>query len=226
MKSPLVGLNCKLARDKDGDLYYKLDHLYVKAVRRAGGVPVILPFFDTDEAARSYLDRLDGLLLTGGPDLDPRHWGEPVHPRAVLLEPEKEASDLRLARLAVERDLPVLGICLGLQVLNVALRGSLLQHVEGHAEGVSHGVEMLGPSRVAEAVGARPTVNSYHHQVVNRPGRGLRITARSADGLIEGVEHESCRWVAGVQWHPERMAGAAEQERLFGAFLAACVRGG
>ncbi len=225
MSRPFIGLNCKLVPDGDGDVYYTLDRLYVQAVRRGGGIPVLLPLFDSDEEARLYLERVDGVLLTGGGDIDPARWGEPKHPESNLLLPEKEESDLRLARASVERDLPVLGICLGMQILNVACGGSLHQHVNDlpgvgeHRGGRMHEVEMLGDSHVREAVGARPAVNSFHHQAVRGKGEGLRIIARSPDGLIEGIEHDSRRFAAGVQWHPERMT---DEGRLFRAFVDAC----
>lgn len=216
MKRPLIGLNCKLVSE-NGDVYYKLDRLYVEAIAKAGGAPVLLPFFPS----RAFLGRLDGVLFTGGGDIDPTRWGEKKHPKAVLLHPDKEASDLRTARAALAADLPVLGICLGMQLLNVAQGGSLHQHVEGHAGGVRHpvGVE---DSRTREAVGPRPRVNSYHHQAVNRLGAGLGAVATSPDGLVEGIESGRHRWVVGVQWHPERDPDRREQMRLFRAFVAAC----
>lgn len=226
---PLIGLNCKLAAE-GADQYYKLDRLYVRAVERAGAVPVLLPFFATDEDARETVARLDGLLLTGGPDLDPGRWGEPPHPKIEPLHPDKEESDFRTLRAALARDLAVLGICLGMQTLNVAFGGSIHQHIYDlpgigpHSGGVEHEAEMTGDSRLREALDGRTRVLSWHHQAANRIGEGLRVIARSADGLVEGIESARHRWVVGVQWHPERMAGRPDQERLFAAFAAASRR--
>lgn len=212
MRTPRVGLTGRVV---DGKPSVQAD--YLRAVERAGGQPVLLPY-------GAEIGSLDGLLLTGGADLDPALWGEPVHPRANVLPKEREASDLALAKAAIAADLPVLGICLGCQEITVALGGSLNQHVDGHSAGVFHEIEMTGASRARDLVGARPRVNSYHHQAVRQPGAGLRITARSADGVVEGIEHESRRWVVGVQWHPERIAEQAEQLALFRAFVDACRR--
>lgn len=216
MNRPLVGLNCKLISE-NGDVYYKLDRLYVEAIRKAGGTPVLLPLFPPDELLR----RLDGILFTGGGDINPVRWGEKKHPKAVLLHHDKEESDVRAARAALAADRPVLGICLGMQLINVACGGSLHQHIDGHSGGKRHevGVE---DSRMREAVGRRPRVNSYHHQAVNHLGAGLRATAASPDGIVEGIESDRHRWVVGVQWHPERIADQREQMRLFRAFVAAC----
>ncbi len=217
MKKPLIGINCKLIPE-NGDVYYKLDRLYVEAIEKAGGVPALLPLFP----ARGFLRRLDGVLFTGGGDIHPARWGEKKHPKAVLLHPEKEESDVRTAHAALGADLPVLGICLGMQLLNVACGGSLHQHIEGHSDGARHEVGME-ISRTREAVGRRPRVNSYHHQAVNRLGAGLRAVATSPDGIVEGIESSRHRWVVGVQWHPERIVDQREQMRLFRAFVAACL---
>lgn len=228
MRKPLIGITCKLIEDH-GDLYYRLDRNYVESIEKAGGVPVIMPFFETRKEASSFLDRLDGVLFTGGADLHPSRWGEKKkHPKANLLVPEKEESDLLAAREALERDLPVLGICLGMQEINVASGGSLHQHiydlpdVRKHSGGAMHGLELRGASRMSDAVEKILTVNSYHHQAVKDPGKGMRITALSPDGIVEGIESDLHRWVVGVQWHPERISDRPEQMRLFKAFVSEC----
>ncbi|HEX7898460.1 MAG TPA: gamma-glutamyl-gamma-aminobutyrate hydrolase family protein [Planctomycetota bacterium] len=228
-KKPLVGINTKLVAD-GADLYQKLDRHYVRAVERAGGVPVILPLFRSTSDARAYLERLDAVVFTGGPDLDPKRWNEPLHPKAELLHPERETSDFAALKAALALDLPVLAICCGAQELNVALGGSLHQHVpdlpgvKAHADGCVHEVA-LTESMTADILGTRrPSVNSYHHQACNKIGRGLRITAESPDGLVEGVESVRHRWVVGVQWHPERMGDDARQRRLFSAVVDAAKK--
>jgi len=220
VRRPWIGLNCKLIPEGN-DFYYKLDHLYVKAIERAGGVPVLLPFFRKTADARAFVSRVDGLLFTGGSDINPARWNEKRHPQARLLHPEKEKSDFLLARAALAADRPILGICLGMQLLNVAFGGSLHQHVVGHGEGRRHEVDVCN-GRTRETVGRRPEVNSYHHQAVNRAGKGLRVTALSPDGLVEGIESDRHRWVVGVQWHPERILDQREQLRLFRSFIDAC----
>ena len=215
-KRPLIGLSAKLAAD-NGDSHYKLDRNYVDAILAAGGEPLILPFARTKAESSAWLDRVAGVVFTGGPDINPIRWKEPLHPKAELMHADKEASDFLYAGEALRRDLPVLAICLGCQEINVALGGSLYQHIEGHEGGKEHGVE-VDKSRLSDLVGRSPSVNSYHHQSINRLGKGLRVTART-DGVIEAIESEKHRWVVGVQWHPERIASRSEQKKLFRAFV-------
>jgi len=221
MKRPLIGLTAKLIQDR-GDSCYKLDRLYVDAILAAGGVPLILPFARTKAESSGWLDRVAGVLLTGGPDINPVRWSEPIHPKADLMHADKEKSDFFYAGEAFRRDVPVLGICLGCQEINVALGGSLHQHIEGHEGGLEHPLD-VSDSRLRGVVGRTPTVNSYHHQSIHRLGKGLKATART-DGVIEGIESEKHRFVVGVQWHPERIAFRPEQKKLFRAFVAESAR--
>ncbi len=225
-RKPLVGINCKLV-EEDVDSYYKLDRLYVKGVLEGGGIPVLMPFFPGAAEARAFLERLDGVVLTGGPDIDPARWGEKPHPKTKLLHPEREESDFAAIKEALRRDLPTLAICCGCQELNVALGGSLHQHVSDlpgvgrHTGGATHPVGLAGTSKTRDIVGVpRPTVNSYHHQACRKLGDGLVRTAESAEGLVEGVESVRHRFVLGVQWHPERMLDDARQRALFAALVA------
>jgi putative glutamine amidotransferase len=132
---------------------------------------------------------------------------------------DKETSDFLYAAETLKRDAPLLGICLGCQELNVALGGSLHQHIEGHEGGKEHPVE-VDESRLGDLVGRAPSVNSYHHQAIHKLGKGLKVTART-DGVIEGIESGKHRFVVGVQWHPERISSRPEQSKLFRAFVQA-----
>jgi putative glutamine amidotransferase len=225
MRKPLIGVNCKLVTD-DGDAYYKLDRNYANSVLRAGGVPLLMPFFRDSREARQFLRRIDGVLFTGGPDINPRRWGERRHPKADLMHPDKEASDFTAMAEALRMELPLLAICLACQELNVLLGGSLHQHVQDlpgvkkHSGGVRHPVRMIADSKTRDILGApKATVNSWHHQSCDRLGKGLVQTSESPDGLIEGLESPSHRWVVGVQWHPERMQDDARQQNLFRALV-------
>lgn len=218
---PVIGLTAKLISEGT-DTYYKLDRNYVDAIVAAGGEPLILPFVGQKAEAGRWLDRVAGVVFTGGPDINPVRWSEPLHPKVSLMHPDKEASDFLYANESLRRDVPVLAICLGCQEINVALGGSLHQHIEGHEGGREHGVE-VGESRLREFVGRSPSVNSYHHQSIHRLGKGLSITART-DGVIEGIESAKHRWVVGVQWHPERIARRPEQKQLFQAFVSEAKR--
>jgi putative glutamine amidotransferase len=226
MKKPLIGINCKIITD-DGDQYYKLDRNYVRSVEQAGGEPVLMPAFPDAAAVRKFLDRLDGVLFTGGPDINPCRFDQKKHPKADLMHEDREKSDFLALREALKRDLPTLCICCGHQELNVALGGSLHQHVydlpgvKKHSEGATHPVAMTGESRTRDILGVpRPTVNSWHHQAIQKVGRGLVVTAESPDGLIEGVELPDHRFMIGVQWHPERMQNDRRQQSLFRALVA------
>lgn len=229
-RRPFIGILCGLA-GREGETSYHLDRLYARAIEGAGGWPVLLPCLRSAAAARALLGLLDGLLLTGGTDVNPRRWGERKHPHAVLLPPEREESDFLAIREALRRDLPVLGICCGCQELNVALGGSIHQHLPDlpgagrHAGGVRHAVDLLPGSRLRRILRAgRITVNSYHHQACLRLGRGLLIAARSLDGIVEAVESAHHRFAVGVQWHPERLPGDRRQQALFRRFVAEARR--
>jgi putative glutamine amidotransferase len=207
---------------------------YQEAILRAGGVPLAVPPPDpqaVDDVADDVMARADGLCLPGGPDVSPRRYGaDRLHPRLIKVRDEHDALDLALARAAVAHDKPVLAICRGHQVLNVALGGSLHQHlpdVIGKRPAADHDlhvndIEVVAGSKVARAMGTmNPRGHCVHHQAVDRLGTGLVVTAWSGD-VIEAVELPD-RWVVGVQWHPEdTAANDPEQQALFDAFVAAC----
>jgi gamma-glutamyl-gamma-aminobutyrate hydrolase PuuD len=185
---------------------------YTDAVVAAGGAPVVLP---ADAAlADAYLDRIDGLVLVGGGDVDPAGYGAVPHPRTGGVDPLRDASEPALLRGALDRRLPVLGICRGLQLLNVARGGTLHQHlpevvgtdVHAVAPGTwsTHGVRARPDTHVARLHGRLDLeVVTYHHQGVDRLGRGLTATAHAADGTIEAVEDDAFPFLVAVQWHPE-----------------------
>ena len=215
-RKPRIGINTSTGRSAKGALLYQLDKRYVDCVKAAGGLPVIMPFFDSRAIAAEYLAELDGLVFIGGDDIDPKRWGAKKHPKASLMDPVREASDFAGLEAALGADKPMLGVCLGCQELNVAAGGTLHQHVpdvsnQKHGEGARHPVMVEKASRLASIVGTRPQpVLSFHHQAIDRVGRGLVVSARAEDGLVEAVEHPSKRFVVAVQWHPERMTGSGE----------------
>jgi putative glutamine amidotransferase len=198
---------------------------YLKAIEAAGGMPVVLPPLGDAEA---FLDRLDGVVLSGGPDLDPGAYGAADrHAELGPTEPDLDAFELALARAADERGVPILGICRGAQALNVARSGTLHQHVPAHrqtepATATTHTVHVEDGSRLAALVGVRPLrVNSFHHQAVDVLGRGLRAVARAADGTVEAVEAPGPRFVLGVQWHAEGLVHQPRHRALFEAIVVA-----
>ena len=202
----------------DGDRpgYHSMRADYVRSVERAGALPLVLPTLEP-EHAEALLDRLDGLVLSGGVDVDPALYGRPRHPKLGHVDRERDEFELALTRHALRRDLPLLAICRGQQVLNVATGGTLIQDIPSELEGAvthaapgrrtrrSHAVEVIGGSKLGEILGAGPlSVNSFHHQAIDRLGDGLVVTGRCPeDGVIEAVEMKDRSFVLAVQWHPE-----------------------
>jgi putative glutamine amidotransferase len=196
-----------------------IPQMYVEMLERAGARPLLVP--PSEDGVEETLDVLDGLLLSGGADLDPDAYGAEAHPATNGTRPARDRAELALLQAALARDLPVLAVCRGSQVLNVARGGDLVQHlpeVLGHEEHRAqlgafsdHEVRIEERSRLGAVVGARLAVKSSHHQGFGRIGDGLREVAWADDGTIEAVEHPQRRFTVGVLWHPE----AGEDERLF-----------
>jgi putative glutamine amidotransferase len=221
---PVIGITTYLTRAAWGawDLDAALvPAAYVRAVVRAGGVPLLVP---PGASAEETLDAVDGLVFSGGSDLDPELYGEEAHPQTDGVVRERDDFELELMRAALARDLPLLAICRGSQVLNVALGGDLEQHVpdrvaaDTHKQtpGVfaDHDVEVLGGTKLASIVGDRTDVKSHHHQGYGALGKGLRETARAPDGTVEALEDPARRFTLGVLWHPEEGADLALFEAL------------
>jgi putative glutamine amidotransferase len=212
---------------------------YVRSVELGGGVPVVLPPVRAEDAA-ALLDRVDGVLLSGGIDVDPVLFGQAPHPNLGEVNRRRDDFELALTREALRRDLPILAICRGHQVLNVATGGTLIQDIPSIVKGgVAHDargprwrrvhrVELGTPSRLREVLGQDMiSVNSFHHQAVDRVGDGLVVSARSPeDGVVEGLEMPTRRFVVAVQWHPESFWGRPDSfQPLFDAHVEACRKG-
>jgi len=180
---------------------------YPRLVQRAGGLVAMLPP-DSPELAAATVARLDGLVIAGGPDVEPVHYGAEPHPRTGPPARARDAWELALIDAALAARVPLLGICRGMQLLNVAVGGTLVQHIDGHAEVVGvfgrHPVKPVPGTRYAEIAPEEVSVPTYHHQAVDRLGSGLMPSAYAADGTVEAIEVPSADcWVLGVQWHPE-----------------------
>ena len=206
---------------------------YLEAVRTAGARPQVLDGKDPR------LEGIDGLLLTGGGDLEASHYGERPHPKEVNLDPPRDRFELEVTRHALDADRPMLGICRGLQVLNVVSGGTLLQDIPAQTssaqphqvdeprDALAHWIRVSPGSRLADIPDPRLTpdstcrVNSRHHQAPGRIGHGLRVVATSPDGVIEALEHDDARFCVGVQWHPENFWRSGEFRELFSALVRA-----
>jgi putative glutamine amidotransferase len=230
---PVVGICTALERARWSvwdQQAYLLPRSYVDAVQREGGIALMLPPDESlEEDPDDLLDVVDGLILAGGADIDPGTYGAPRHPETRHTVPERDGFELALARRALERDIPLLGVCRGMQLMNVAAGGTLLQHLpesHGHHEhrrtpgtfdGADHDVRLADGSLVARAAGeiVHPT-KSHHHQGVDRIGEGFEVTGWSAiDDLPEAFEAPERRFALGVQWHPE----ADERSRLIATLV-------
>jgi gamma-glutamyl-gamma-aminobutyrate hydrolase PuuD len=226
MIRPLIGIT--MATDKPGSPYLQLRASYSRAIENAGGLPVLVPPMEP-EALSALLERLDGIVFPGGADVDPAEYGEAPHPRTET-NSDLDRLELAVARWAIDSGLPTLGICRGQQLLNVALGGTLIQHLDDHRQpgdrtALTQTLTVSPGSRLADVFGSTQIeVNTMHHQAVNALGRGLKAVAwASSDGTIEGVESEEHPWLLMVQFHPEELVGFHQpSQQLFSAFVNAC----
>ena len=219
-KRPIIGITRSRSDPPDPSIFGN----YAQCVERAGGdVRWVRP--GADEPVETILDEVDALVLTGGPDVDPAHYKEPQGPRSGITESNKlrDKLEIPLVQAALQQDKPVLAICRGIQLLNVALGGTLHQHIDGHeesADGTSafHPVFFQPGTRLAQLMGVsgQSQTNSRHHQALNRVAPDLNVVATSPEGIVEAVESTAHRWAFGVQCHPERADEVpAEMQRLF-----------
>jgi len=235
MTRPLIGVTTSITVGKEPERAY-VNSAYLVAIQEAGGISVPLPPLLAGPSLPELADRLDGLLLTGGGDVDPATFGEPPHPTLYEVAPARDRLEITLVRRFIEARRPILGICRGIQVLNVALGGSLYQDVAsdpgteiqhqqtGPRDKPAHPVKVVSGSFLARILGSEELeVNSMHHQAVKAPGQGLLPVAFAPDAIIEGVELDDpdlSHFVLGVQWHPEELfARDPAARRLFRAFV-------
>ena len=233
---PLIGLNGRY--ESDGR-YAVRDQIglytpYYQALLSARALPVAIPIIDDRAALTEYLNRLDGFMFTGGKDIPPQAYDQKKHPMTQECHPHRFANDRLLAELVLEREIPVLAICMGVQLLNVVYGGTLIQHIESDVQheakdrgnDSSHAIVIEEESQLRRVVGTSEIeVNSAHHQAVEKVAPGLRVVARASDGIVEAVEMTDRGFFLGVQWHPERIFERPEQQRIFAAFVDACQPG-
>lgn len=237
-RTPVIGIPTRQVQSGSQPPRLCQNRAYVRAVTRAGGAPLLIPEGMDEHGLRAVYDRCDGVLLAGGKDVDPAHYGEALHTESRLAGADEDRQELALARWAVDEGKPLLAICRGIQVLDVALGGSLYQDLAAELPGsqkhdwypgfarnrLSHAVDVVEGSLLSELVGAGSLlVNSLHHQAVRAVAPRLVVSAKAPDGVIEGVEAPEHLFALGVQWHPEELAGEDPRaQRLFEALVEAC----
>jgi len=236
--SPVIGLPC--ARHAGSTPRHLMSESYIHALTQAGAMPLLIPLIEDEGRLRAAYERLDGLLLAGGGDVDPTRYGEPLHPATRNVDPRRDEVEMILLRWALADRVPILAICRGIQMLNVAAGGTLYQDVAQQLPDAlkhdyyPHYPRTLRPHRVTIAPDSllatilgdlNPAVNSLHHQGVKVPAPDFAVVARAPDGLIEGIEHPTHPFALGVQWHPEDLIGDdPSMRRLFRAFVEAAQK--
>jgi putative glutamine amidotransferase len=231
---PLIGITSVYEPPSSGTEQIHVPFAYIRAVEDNGGVPVVLPTVHGDETIDRYVAQLDGLVLIGGADIPPEVYGQEPHPTVEVVPDQRFAFERRLVERWWRTRKPLLGVCLGMQMVNVVRGGTLIQDIPSqvgteiaHRQpgGVYHTVRLETGSTLAWRLGApEVTVLSNHHQAVDRLGRGLRIAARSADGVIEAMERTDGAFGLFVQWHPESMDDLKHRDAIYGALVRTCVK--
>jgi len=224
-KRPLIGITTDI---KDG--HFVIEDAYARAVAKAGGIPVLIPSMpESPELLKEAASRIQGLLLPGSRDMDPGFYHEEPHPELRPMSIERTESEFIVLRESCERKIPVLGICGGMQLLNVFLGGSLYQDITSflpdalpHEKGAVHDIVIEDDTLLGGILGAEKlAVKSYHHQAVKDIGRGLRVSATAPDGIVEGIESREASYILGIQWHPER-EDSESADRIFKSFVEEC----
>ena len=234
---PYIAIPCGRVRNKSGIVSYAIKEAYVQALLKMGALPVILPIGLPLTSLDELLVKFDGVLFSGGADIDPQRFNGEEHRRVYGVDVARDEFEIRFLDKLIEAQKPLLTICRGTQVLNVTLGGSLYTDIYDQMPNalkhdyfpgfsrdyIAHSVQFVGDSRLREILGGDEiSTNSLHHQGIKDIGKGLTVTARAADGLVEAIEVDGHPFAIGVQWHPEWMQADARMMRLFGAFVEAC----
>jgi putative glutamine amidotransferase len=240
MSAPIIGLTTYNGENKNGYPIAALMHQYISAVSEAGGVPLLIPSGVTSEAAKALIERIDGILLTGGGDIAIERYGGDPHLSVEEVDPDRDTVEFALLQTAAESGKPFLGICRGFQVVNVALGGTLYTHIQDQLPGavkhdydsdsqrqfLAHTIRLEKSSSLAGILNeAGLNVNSLHHQGAKDLAPSLRPAAYAPDGLVEGLEFPGHPFGMAVQWHPEWLMDQPVSRRLFGAFVEAAGKG-
>lgn len=240
-KRPLIGV--PTGREKSQRFFglplYIMNQTYVRVLEQLGALPVMIPLEMSEETLHGIFERLDGLFLPGGEDVDPSYYGADRHPQLGATDKERDRTELLLTRWSLEAGMPFLGVCRGVQILNVVCGGTLIQDLHSECPAldkhdytpptyerfrISHQITIEPDSRLASAMGTLHEINSMHHQGIDKLGATLRVVARAEDGLPEALEVPVLPYVVGVQWHPEELATTdSHSHKLFHDFVYAAA---
>lgn len=238
MPVPLIGITTGRRISRNDYMLITLVEAYSQAVTRAGGAPVLIPLGLPESYLSNILNRLDGLLLSGGGDIDPGLYGNPMHPMVNEVDTDRDRVEMYVCLQALQREMPVLGVCRGLQVMNVALGGTLFEDIADQRPGslqhrywpgwardhLAHNIDIIENSLLSKILGSETLmVNSLHHQGINRLSPHLQATATAPDGLIEAVELPGYPFGLAVQWHPEWLPEEEKMQALFKALIEAAT---
>ena len=235
-KKPIIGISSSVIADESGSFAgYKRAYVnkdYVDAVVRAGGVPLIIPFTTDKEVIVSQAQIIDGLILSGGHDVSPYNYGQEPNPKLGETFPERDTYDMTLLEESKKRNIPIIGICRGFQLINVAAGGTLyqdlslipgnvLKHFQGSKPTLkTHMIKIEENSVISSIFGKETMVNSFHHQALDKVADDFRVVAKASDGVVEAIEHKTYKFLVAVQWHPEMLAVECEKAReLFVRFI-------
>lgn len=210
---PVIGITPSIDEN-----FIKLNSLYCEAIEKFNASAIILNY---SKDCNNIINFLDGIILSGGGDISEKYLNEKIHPKANTIYPERDEYEIKLIKSALEKDIPILGICRGAQIINIALGGSIIQHIEFHMQKekrniATHNINIIKNSKLYNILECLNTnVNSFHHQCIDKPGKDIIYCAYSNDAVIEAIEHKYKKFCIGVQWHPEALFEDNRQKNIF-----------
>lgn len=240
MKRPIIGISSGLEPDSELNNYYRttVSIDYTKSIIKNGGIPLILPITDDEEIIKSYVECIDGLILSGGRDINPYLYGENFNQGIGVISPERDDFEFKLLDYFYSTQKPILGICRGLQLINVYFKGSLYQDIKYMGSSLNHSQDFYPDLTVHKVkfidkdnflyklYGEKISTNSFHHQMIKKLGDNLTVIGCADDGVIEAIQNKNHKFLYGVQWHPEMMAARKNEDmnKIFLEFVNACNR--